>query len=117
MKSLKIILLAGIVCLLSCNDGNSSRLEPKKMQAVLSDMHLAEAYAMVVDKDSARKNTERNPDTLATYYKAIFTHYNITPEAFQTSLNWYKLHPEELDSIYASMIPAFSKLEGQYPNR
>ena len=92
----------------------ASHLPPAKMQQVLYDIHLAEAYSTMAVKDSTRRRGERNMDSLALYYATIFQHHKLNPAQFQESLQWYKQHPEELDSIYSKMIPDMLKLETKY---
>jgi len=83
------------------------------MQSVLEDIHLAEAYSVLVSPDSVATN-EKNYDSLALYCRLIFKHYNITSAEFEQSLDWYKRNPEELDSIYANMIDQIQELETKY---
>ena len=57
----------------------------------------------------------KNTDSLAGFYITIFKHYNITPEEFATSLEWYKAHPEELDSMYNKMLPVATRMQVKIP--
>ena len=82
------------------------------MQKVLLDVNLAEAYA-ITKKDSLHKPGVKNMDSLAVYYKAIFAHYKITEEQFTASLNWYKDHPDEMDTLYNNMMPVISHWQTQ----
>ncbi len=78
------------------------------------DVHLAEVYSIMIRKDSLHRGNERNHDTLASFYKTVLKHHNISLEDFRQSINWYKLHPEEMDSIYGRMIPEMSTLDALY---
>ena len=78
------------------------------MQKVLLDVNLAEAYSLTI-KDSLHRRGSKNLDSLAVFYKDIFAHYHITKEQFTVSLDWYKNHPEELDTIYNNMLPIATK--------
>jgi len=108
--------ILGCCCLfaISCGKEESARLPAAQMQKILFDIHLAETYSMSLHKDSTKRNTERNLDSLAVFYASIFKHHKITQEEFEQSLDWYKQNPEELDSIYTNLIPEVSKLESQY---
>ena len=87
----------------SCRkDDTGYHLPPKVMQKLLLDINIAEAYSLVV-KDSVHRPPGKNPDSLAVYYKDIFAHYHITPEQFSENMDWYKNHPEEIDTIYAAI--------------
>ena len=78
------------------------------MEKVLLDVNVAESYSAMV-KDSLHRVGSKNTDSLTAYYKDIFAHHKITAEQFSTSLNWYKAHPAQLDSIYNNMIPVVQK--------
>ena len=57
----------------------------------------------------------KNTDSLAGFYITIFKHYNITAEEFAASLEWYKAHPEELDSMYNKMLPVATRMQVKIP--
>ena len=78
------------------------------MQKVLLDINLAEAYSQNI-KDSLHRRGSKNIDSLAVFYKDIFEHYHITKEQFAQSMDWYKSHPEDLDTVYNKMIPVVLK--------
>jgi hypothetical protein len=111
-----------LLCLLSlpfalyaCKEGtgnNDIHLSPQVMEKVLLDISIAESYSMVV-KDSTHKGGSKNVDSLAMYYKDIFDHHSITPAQFTESLEWYRKHPDQLDSLYSHMVTAGVKLEEQ----
>jgi hypothetical protein len=103
-RSLFTILVAST--LLSCHFSgktDDTHLPPNKMEKVMLDIHLAESYSLLI-KDSLHKVGEKNADSLAVYYKAIFSRHGITPEQFNQSMSWYKNHPEDFDSVYNRMI-------------
>jgi len=112
-----ILLLVSLILLYSCNQKHAPQIPAKKMEKVLADIHLAEVYSMLVGKDSSNRTRERNFDSLAVYYQTVFKHHKVTYAQFQASLDWYKQHPEELDSIYVKMIPEMTRLEGNYQYR
>jgi hypothetical protein len=80
------------------------------MEKVMLDVNLAESYSNMV-KDSLHQAGTKNPDSLTLYYKDIFNHYKITAGQFNTSLNWYKAHPDLLDSMYNNMVPVVTRLQ------
>jgi len=112
-----LIALPAFLCL-SCKSKSSDyaddHLAPKVMQQVLKDITVAEAYSTIV-KDSLHKGGMKNTDSLAGYYKDIFAHYHITQEQFSESLDWYKDHATEMDTIYANLIPIITKLQVIFP--
>jgi hypothetical protein len=81
------------------------------MQHLLEDLHLAETYSIEVNRDSVQRRNEKNYDSLAAYYQTILKHYDISMAQLEQSLQWYKLHPDQLDSIYANMIEAMPLLD------
>ena len=108
-KLIRNMILATALALPAAACHNSSRfsgdhMSPGMMKKVLLDIHLAEAYSITL-KDSLHRAGTKNTDSLAVFYNDIFNHYHITQEQFTQSLNWYKDHPEDLDTIYNNMIP------------
>ena len=99
---LSVIVFA--VCFLSCKEKNHSHLPAAKMQVVLKDLHLAEAYSTLVPKDSLRPSEAKNTDSLAKYYHLILKHHGVSWDEFQKSLLWYQEHPRELDNVYIKLI-------------
>ena len=79
------------------------------MQKVLLDINLAESYSLMV-KDSLHRGGSKNVDSLSVYYKEIFDHYKLTPDQFTENLNWYKNHPDDLDSMYSTIITSASHM-------
>jgi len=115
MRKTRSSLLAALMLLAaSCGRQQENHLSPRKMQEVLLDINLAEGYSMTLHPDSTKRNVERNLDSLAVFYKSVLKHHGISQQDFEQSLDWYKHHPEELDSIYAAIIPEMSKLEATY---
>jgi len=111
MKNYTLVLMLFVIAC-SCKPKQEPHLPPDKMQHILTDMHLAEINSMFV-YDSTHQARNKNPDSLALYYNEIFAHYNITKEEFSKSLDWYKLNPEELDSVYSRVITDLSIMSGE----
>ena len=114
MKSFLRLFLPPLFLIFSCHAPSETHLSPKKMQAVLLDLQLAEAYSIALNQDSMQRNTIRDYDSLAVFYRAVWKKHGITEAQYLESLQWYKQHPEQLDSIYNRMIPEISRLESIY---
>jgi Domain of unknown function (DUF4296) len=98
------ICIAIVLLLLTTACSNKKAEAPipaAKMQAIMLDIHLAEAYSGTIP-DSAHSG--KNRDSLARYYKEIFAHHQIAEADFNKGLEWYRVHPDELDSVYANMV-------------
>lgn len=113
---MRLTLIVAAMCLLftSCKDrasADDTHLPQDKMEAVLTDLHLAEVYSSMVS-DSLHEPRSKNMDSLALYYKYVFAHHNITVEEFEQSFEWYRTHPGTLDSSYKHMIVTTGKLAG-----
>ena len=97
----------------SCKSKSDGDHLPKGvMQHLLTDISLAESYSISV-KDTSHKEGTKNMDSLAGFYLDVFAHYKVTQEQFDASLDWYKDHPEELDSIYSDMIPVVAAMQSR----
>jgi len=89
----------------------SDLLPPAVMMKMLTDIQLAETYSGQVKGDPRQRAFAKNTDSLALYYKEIFAHYKVSQQQFDDNIQWYKAHPEDLDSIYVKMIPELSKYD------
>lgn len=96
----------------SCEDGKKDILPKEKMQAVLLDINIAEVYSTMSD-DSTHPKGEKNPDSLALFYKTIFSHHGITKQEFDRSMAWYKTHPAEMDTIVNRMMGVVERWNAQ----
>jgi len=104
------ICIAIVLLLLTTACSNKKAEAPipaAKMQAIMLDIHLAEAYSGTIP-DSAHSG--KNRDSLARYYKEIFAHHQIAEADFNKGLEWYRVHPDELDSVYAKMLIMLGKM-------
>lgn len=111
MKYSILLIFVSIICFASCHQQETDHLPAQKMQQILLDVSTAEAYSIVMPKDSTKKTSDKNEDSLAVFYKRILKHYNISQAEFDKSMDWYKKHPDELDTIYTKMIPEMTKLD------
>lgn len=103
-------LLLLFVLLAGCKSKDKPAIEPERMEKILTDLHIAEAYSTMVN-DSLHHVRNKNFDSLAVYYNDIFAHHNVSKEEFMQSVTWYKLHPDDLDTIYAHVQVATGLLE------
>ena len=110
-----IALLLWVALATACQKKQSGdHLSQSQMGKILFDVQLAEAYSTMVIKDTVHKLTGRNMDSLGVYYKEILAHHKVSEQLFNESLNYYREHPDELDSIYTKMLPEFEKLQAEY---
>lgn len=74
-----------------------------KMRAVLKDIHLAEALLTEIADRGAK-------DSMASiYYYQILAQHELSPDAFEKSMNAYFTDPVALDSLYTHIINDLSK--------
>ncbi len=109
-----IVLCALVIGLAACNQKEEPPVSPVKMQEILTDLHLAEAYSMMVS-DSLHIARNKDKDSLAVYYKDILAHHKLTEAEFLKGLDWYKQHPNLLDSVYAEVVTEMNMLESVTP--
>lgn len=109
--------LVGLALFLFSCSNNSQEQAPinrEKMSALLIDIHFAEAYSGILSKDSNAKPlslTGKNIDSLAVYYQAVFSKHKIQLAQWEKALTWYTQHPQELDSVYARILPILDSLK------
>jgi hypothetical protein len=101
-----------LVLLASCKRKGEPAIQPAQMEKILTDIHIAEAYSVMVN-DSLHHIRNKNYDSLAVYYNDIFAHYHVSKEQFIKSIAWYKNNPEDLDSVYAHMLITTGKMEAR----
>lgn len=78
--------------LLSCGDGiPNDVLSVDKMQAVLTDVLLAEGF---VENFELMDTTKKREDWYALEYSKVMTIHNISQDQFRRSLNFYKKNPD-----------------------
>lgn len=98
LRKASIGVFLGWVCG-SCNPKEASVLPMAQMEHILYDINLAEAYSTVARHQHNIAGV-KDLDTLSTFYKAVFEHHHITLQQYQQSLQWYKEHPSQFDSLY-----------------
>ena len=102
--------------LTACQRDTGYHLSRPQMEAVLTDVQLAEVYSTMVKKDSTHSEGLKDNDSLAAFYKQVFQHHDITAAQFNQSLDWYRTHPEELDSVYNGVMRRLDKYERPAPD-
>lgn len=112
----RLVLLAAFLCLAAACRNDHAPLSPAKMEAVLLDVQVAEVYSSMVPRDSI-KGESKNTDSLAAWYRSIFQHHGVTREEFDQSVNWYRNHPEELDSVYTHVMHRLEQTKSPLPAR
>ena len=109
MKPL-VILLSLLLFLAACDQKKAPNgiIENKKMVAVLTDVHLVDAYISLIPyNDSVLKQQSSK------YYEAIYKKYNISRLDFDKSVKYYSQQPKVLDSMYSQVSANLSKKEKQ----
>lgn len=108
MRSL-IFIYCSIIFIISCSDKNNipeGVLSPKKMQAVLTDILVADVLNNDrILKDSALKLPAEN----ASYFLRIFQLHNTTRNEFNRSYNFYLKRPDLLKVITDSVSSDISR--------
>jgi hypothetical protein len=115
MRSLKI-LLASMMLLVACNSESGKTADPdangripqKTLENILYDMQLADVYSLSVRADSTQNFGQKNQDSLARYYNEIFAHYGVKYEQFSKTIEWYKEHPAQFDTVYQNVLNKMS---------
>jgi len=111
----QVVLLCLIVpaVLQGCRQGAEQPPVPEeKMQDILLDIHLAEAYSQGLG-DSARNRFEKNYDSLASFYTSILKHHSLSFEAFNEALEWYKERPASIDTLYHKVLNRLNELKAR----
>ena len=106
------------LAMLLCSCGNKKQdhapINREKMSALLIDIHFAEAYSSILPKDTNAQPASvsgKNLDSLAMYHQAIFSKHKINIQDWEQALKWYTQHPQELDSVYAHILPILDSLK------
>ena len=113
MKKWAFILCFAVLAA-SCNSILSSKpsgmLNEDKMIDVLVDIHLTEAALRVANDSLARLN---DTTKLRILFAQVYEKHNVDPDDFNTSLDYYLKHIDELDKIYVEVINRLTELEAK----
>ena len=105
---LLVLLLSLLLFIAACDQKKAPKgiIENKKMVAVLTDVHLVDAYISLIPyNDSVLKQQSSK------YYKAIYKKYKISQRDFDKSVKYYSQQPKVLDSMYSQVSANLSKKE------
>lgn len=67
-------------------------------------MHLADSYAQFATAKDSLSHEIKNQDTLKWSYARVFQIHKVSENEFKDNLNWYKKHPDLLDSVYEKVL-------------
>lgn len=104
-KRTKMVIVCLLLCLGGCKyfEKEEKHLSPSKMKDVLLDVNIAESYSILLEGGPPNMNNKQQ-DSLAVFYKRIFQHHQISEQDFSSSLEWYRNHPSEMDSVFNAAI-------------
>lgn len=105
--ALCLLLLLGTF---SCKE--TPPLSLKVMSKVLLKMHLAESYAQALPKKE-NSTVHKDPDSLLKYHSMVLDEFHISKASFQKNINYYKKHPDLLDSIYQLVLSDVAILQAK----
>lgn len=98
-NSLAIVLL--VIAMIGCKPSVPSEyIQPKDLENILYDYHVAQAMA---DEDHA-KSSEENAYNRNVYFLAILKKYNVSEAEFDSSLVYYYSHADRLKNIYQNVM-------------
>jgi hypothetical protein len=86
----------------------ASHMPPGRMAPIIADLHVADAWSTLV-RDTVHPHSDKNYDSLAKWTTQIFAKHGVTRMEFEKSMDWYRDHPAELDTMYAHIIPMLEK--------
>jgi hypothetical protein len=96
----------------SCNSLLTSKpsgtLSETKMVDILVDIHLTEAALKTMNDSLNRLNDTTG---LRIRFAQVFRKHDVEPDEFNTSLDYYIEHIEDLDKIYVEVINRLTEME------
>ncbi len=103
MKNFFIIIVACLM-IYGCKPGiPKDIIQPEKMEAVLYDIHVIDAYTSTFpSQDSAKK-------IVPAYYKGIYKKFEIDSALHQKSMNYYYAHPDLFKEMYDRISAKLNK--------
>jgi hypothetical protein len=112
------------VCLMlflgACHQNNDTKhvpsdlLSKEQMIPLLVDIHLTEASLKLNQSIVLTKDVKLY---YSSAYSPVFIKHKTSPEQFESSIQWYTRHIDQLDEIYAEVITRLSKLETQLKSK
>lgn len=110
-----VTLFAVLILFAACDQKEQPPVNADKMQKILTDLHVAEAYSAMVS-DTLHIARNKNYDSLAVYYKDILSHHKVTEDEFIKGIDWYKRRPDLLDSVYVNVLNNLTEIDGLTPS-
>jgi hypothetical protein len=104
MMTGRVVVLFFTVILISACKREAAHLSPETMVPILVDLHLADAYSGII-RDTLKPSQGKNFDSLAVWTKSILKRHHTSEKEFNESMDWYRDRPEQLDSLFAKVIP------------
>ena len=103
----------------SCTNGSESVAPPipkgliasEKMEKVLIDIQLAEAYLQMIKTDTIAHKVP-----IEEYYQQIFAIHGVDYESFRKSFEYYTHYPDTLLNMHEDMLNMLSKIESAATN-
>ncbi len=117
MKYFPLIIL--VIFLSSCKNKNNEDLTfvpdniipMEQMVDILTDFQLVEASLNI-----KRKNSQNYKDYVNFYYDFIFEKYDITPDKFKESLDYYENHLKQFEKVYEEVIAKLNEKQKEVKN-
>lgn len=103
MKNSFLISLIFILLCSTCKEEPKPNLSDEKMISVLADLHIAEAAAM-----SLKKNTKDS--IMEVYYQQVFEIHEVKDSAFFKDLKMLRENPTRVEEIYQKVIEKVEQL-------
>ena len=109
-KSLLLFFIL-VIAFVSCSTPKEQPPVPaEKMQSVLLDIQLAEAYSAGLNKDTLPAHRyDKNFDSLSVFYSEILSHHDLSFNGFNKAMDWYKMHPAAMDTLVSGVIEDLNK--------
>lgn len=110
MRFIKYVAILAILVQTACISRNKEvpahLLSPEKMQLVMKDAIIAEAYIMKIrpPQDSAKKVT-------AALYTDLLKKHDLDKRTFYESYAYYTRHPDLWENVFPGIIDSLSSME------
>ena len=112
-KYVSILLFTALfISVFSCKQESNEHLPPAQMEQIMFDIGIAESYS-TKSRDNTNFGGVKNMDSLAVYYTEILKHHKVTADQFRQSLNWYKNHADDMDSLYTHLSVKADQLNAE----
>lgn len=86
----------------------SGTLSEEQMTDLLVEIHLTEATLRLANDSIAKLNDTTD---IRMRFGQVFRKYDVKPDAFNSSLNYYIEHIDQLDKIYIEVIARLTEME------